>query len=282
MGAAPHPPCTDCGDRPARSARPRTASGARCNRCHLRVLAGGAAPTPAPAFVPAALPGAACKRRHMRRARAAARIDAWLPPLERFAAHLARAQRGACARAALGADDLAQLGAAAYLADQAKDGARWTHPRALAAAKGAMLEALRAAPRAEDVHVPVRDALDCAPDRAPFVPPAALPRRPGRTGLAALPRRVRRAVGRLTPAQQQVVRLTLQGRGPQEIAAVVGCSENAANLRKHHALAALRGRLCPQLGVTAPVGSTNHEAICFGGRTGVAPAAVAVPLPRAA
>lgn len=64
-------------------------------------------------------------------------------------------------------------------------------------------------------------------------------------GFRALPRRVRRAIGRLPQGQQDVLRLLLvrADLDAAGIGAVLGISANAVNIRKHHALATLRAQL---------------------------------------
>jgi RNA polymerase sigma factor (sigma-70 family) len=187
------------------------------------------------------------KRRHSARAS----VAVWSQQVTRMAYTLAATSTpDALLRAGLSADDLTQIGLLAYWRARGRPGVgtipRHARARATLAARGAMLDAFRGGrKRAGD---PPRDALGAADwsqdDRDCAIPAPTAPGVgwAGRNPLARLPRRVRRAVGRLPAEQQRVLRLTLQDRTQQEIAAIVGSTENAVAIRKHRALATLRSQ----------------------------------------
>lgn len=154
------------------------------------------------------------------------------------AVKLARTNPRRLDRAGCEVADLVQSGALGYLRalDRVTPATKNPHAFAMAAARGAMLDVLRdGEPPADAPHVSLDHATDTAtPERAAGS---------RKDGLLAMPRRVRRAVAQLPEKQQQTLRLTLQGRGPQEIARIVGVSENAIALRKHQAVKRLRDKL---------------------------------------
>lgn len=190
----------------------------------------------------------------------------WLAALRGEATALARANHDRLDRAGVELGDLVGAGALAYLVALERAAAReaagraavvHVHAFAMRAAAGAMRDALDPADVGPLAHATSLDATPAsshwgggAATRSLAEQLAPEPSWPTRrrwrgrgTGVAALPRRVRRAIARLSPAQQRVLRLTLQGRGPQEIAGVVGLNENTVHTHKHRALAALRRRL---------------------------------------
>lgn len=141
------------------------------------------------------------------------------------------------------AQDLASIGALKYvqLMENVPEAVKFPHAWAMRRCVGVMLDAIRNEREVKSHEIPM-GTVDF-----PDSPPAE---RHGTTytngpslGILSVPRYVRRAIGKLTPNEQQAIRLMLRGYGDKEIARALGVSENAAALRKHHAKRKLRARL---------------------------------------